>query len=135
MDLTKAMQVANFGLKAQGVRMRVIAENLANSNSIANGPGDEPYRRRVVSFENELDRAMGVHVVRVDDVQYDRSSFGRKYDPGHPAANAEGYVITTNVNSLIEQSDMREAQRSYEANLSTMQASKSLLMRTIELLR
>ncbi|GAB4147607.1 MAG: flagellar basal body rod protein FlgC [Sphingomonadales bacterium] len=135
MDLTKAMQVANFGLKAQGVRMRVIAENLANSNSIANGPGDQPYRRRVVSFENELDRALGVHVVRVDDVQYDRSSFGRKYDPGHPAANDEGYVTTTNVNSLIEQSDMREAQRSYEANLSTMQASKSLLMRTIELLR
>ena len=135
MDLTKAMQVANFGLKAQGVRMRVIAENLANSNSIANGPGDEPYRRRVVSFENELDRALGVRVVRVDEVQYDRSSFGRKYEPGHPAANAEGYVTTTNVNGMIEQSDMREAQRSYEANLSTMQASKSLLMRTIELLR
>ncbi|RME67294.1 MAG: flagellar basal body rod protein FlgC [Alphaproteobacteria bacterium] len=135
MDLTKAMQVATAGLKAQGTRMRVIAENLANSNSIANGPNDEPYRRRVVSFRNEVDRKLGVHVVKVDAIEVDRSDFGRKYDPGHPAADADGYVRTTNVNGLIEQADMREAQRSYEANLNTVQASKSLLMRTLDLLR
>lgn len=135
MDLTKAMQVATAGLKAQGVRMRVIAENLANASSIANGPNDEPYRRRVVSFKNELDRETGVHIVEVNRVEPDRSAFGRKYDPGHPSADAEGYVRTTNVNGLIEQTDMREAQRSYEANLSTMEASKSMLMRTLDLLR
>ena len=135
MDLTKAMHVATAGLKAQGTRMRVIAENIANSSSIANGPEDDPYRRRVVSFRNEVDRKLGVHVVRVDDIDVDRSEFGRKYDPGHPAADADGYVRTTNVNGLIEQADMREAQRSYEANLSTMQASKTLLMRTLDLLR
>lgn len=135
MDLTKAMQVANAGLKAQGVRMRVIAENLANASSIANGPDDEPYRRRVVSFQNALDREVGAHIVEVKRIETDRSAFGRKYDPGHPAADAEGYVRTTNVNGLIEQTDMREAQRSYEANLSTIEASKSMLMRTLDLLR
>jgi len=135
MDLLKAIEVSTSGMKAQGLRMRVIAENLANANSIANGPGDDPYQRKVVSFSNELDRALGVEMVSVKSIENDQSEFGQKYDPGHPAADANGYVRTTNVNSLIEAADMQEANRTYEANVSAIEASKTMIMRTIDLLR
>ena len=135
MDLLKAIEVSTSGMKAQGLRMRVIAENLANSNSIANGPNDDPYQRKVVSFSNELDRALGVDMVSVKSIETDQSEFGQKYDPGHPAADANGYVRTTNVNSLIEAADMQEANRTYEANVSAIEASKTMIMRTIDLLR
>ncbi|MFZ5608541.1 MAG: flagellar basal body rod protein FlgC [Pseudomonadota bacterium] len=135
MDLTKAMQISAAGMKAQGTRMRIIAENIANERSIANGPGDEPYRRRVVTFANELDRQLGVELVKVKSIRKDPSDFGRKYEPSHPAADKDGYVTTTNVNGLIEEGDMKEASRTYEANLSAIEAAKNLLMRTLDLLR
>lgn len=135
MDLGASIMISTSGMKAQGARMRVIAENLANSSSIAGSQDEDPYRRKTVSFTNSLDRELGVRRVEVSKVNPDKSDFGRRYDPGHPAANADGYVRTTNVNSLVESNDMREAQRTYQANLSAVDAAKSMMMRTLDLLR
>ena len=134
MDLTKALTISASGLTAQGTRMRVIAENLANANSTSSDSGD-PYRRKIISFKSELDKQSGVNVVAVDRIGVDESAFGKRYDPGHPSANAEAYILTSNVRSLIESMDMREAQRSYEANLNMISVTKDMLQRTIELLR
>ena len=122
-------------MRAQGTRLRVIAENLANSSSLALTPGGEPYRRKLVTFDNLLDRALGVETVQVSGIETDTSAFGRRLQPGHPAADDDGYVLTPNVNALMEMSDMREAQRSYEANLQAIQASRSMLKKTIDILR
>lgn len=135
MDLTKALAVSAAGMKAQGTRLRVIAENLANANSTAPTPDGLPYRRKVVTFKNELDRELGVEMVGVDRINVDAGDFKREYDPSHPSADADGYVLLPNVNSLIEVMDMREAQRSYEANVRAIESSKAMLMRTIEILR
>ena len=134
-DLLKTMRLSAAGMKAQGTRLRVISENVANADSLPTEPGKQPYRRRVVTFKNELDRATGLQTVRVKNVRTDRSEFPRRYDPGHPAADPNGYVQTPNVNALIEMTDMREAQRSYEANLNTLKASKTMLQGTIDILR
>ena len=135
MDLRDSLTVAAAGMKVQGTRLKVIAENMANSDSTAETPNDLPYRRKVITFENAMDRHLGLEMVRVHKIDKDRSDFQRRYDPTHPSANSEGYVLFPNVNPLIEANDMREAQRSYEANLSVIEASKTLLMRTIEILR
>lgn len=135
MDLDNAMKISASGMRAQGTRLRVIAENLANSNSTAATPDSLPYRRKTVSFANELDRSLGVDTVRVKRVGLDNSDFQRRFEPGHPAADPQGYVLYPNVNSLIETMDMREAQRSYEANASVIEASKMMLMRTLDILR
>ena len=135
MDLRDSLTVAAAGMKVQGSRIKVIAENMANSDSTAETPNDLPYRRKVITFENAMDRQRGLEMVRVHKIDKDRGDFQRRYDPPHPSANADGYVLYPNVNSLIEANDMREAQRSYEANLSVIEASKTLLMRTIEILR
>ena len=135
MDLQTSVQVSATGLRAQSLRMRVIAENLANADSVARTPGGEPYRRRVASFKAEVDRQTGGTGVAVGAIQSDASAFERVYQPGSPAADAKGYVLTPNVNSLIESADMRAAQRSYEANLNAIEAAKSLTMRTIDLLK
>ena len=135
MDLYKAMTVSAAGMKAQGTRLKVIAENLANANTTAETPGDMPYRRKVVTFQNMLDRQAGVDTVRVSKVDVDKSNFQRKYDPSHPSADSEGYVLLPNVSTLVEAMDMREAQRSYEANLSAVDSARQMLMRTIDILR
>lgn len=135
MDLSKAMELAALGMKAQGVRMRVISENLANANTTGKAEGEDPYRRQLVTFKNVLDRSSGVKEVQVDKVITDNSDFRMQYDPNHPAADEKGYVKLPNVNTLIEVSDMREAQRTYEANLGIVEMSKSMLMRTIDMLR
>ncbi|ACI98321.1 flagellar basal body rod protein FlgC [Rhodospirillum centenum] len=135
MDLMNTLSLSAAGLKVQGTRLRVIAENLANANSTAPTPGDLPYRRKVVLFQNVLNRELGMPTVKVKKIDVDRSDFQRRYDPGHPSADAEGYVLTPNVNSLVESMDMREAQRSYEANLNVIDTTRQMLTRTIELLR
>ena len=135
MDLTKSMQISAAGMRAQGVRMRVIAENLANATSLPMTPNDEPYRRKLVSFRNELDRETGVRKVEVRRIQPDTSAFPTRFDPNHPGADANGYVRIPNVNSLIELMDMREAQRSYTANINVIEAAKRMMTRTIDLLR
>lgn len=136
MDLTKAMEVSASGMHAQGKRVRVIAENIANSDSTAQTPGGDPYRRQVITFKSMLDRASGVEKVAVRDIKDDRvTEFGQRYEPAHPASDAEGYVKTSNVNPVIEIADMREAQRSYEANLNLIGMSKSMIQKAIDLLR
>jgi flagellar basal-body rod protein FlgC len=135
MDLIKAMSLAAKGMQAQGVRMRVISENMANAETTSQKPGGDPYRRQIVSFKNELDRAEGVKMVEVDKINPDKSEFVLKYDPSHPAADAKGYVKMPNVNTLIEMTDMREAQRSYEANLGVIEMARSMMLRTIDMIR
>jgi flagellar basal-body rod protein FlgC len=134
-DLIKAIKISASGMKAQGTRLRVISENLANTNSLAETPGGEPYRRKLVSFKDMLDKSMGAHVVGVNKIEFDQSDFNRRFEPSHPAADKDGYVLTPNVNGLIEMMDMREAQRSYSANLDMIDSSKRMIERTIDLLR
>lgn len=135
MDFLKSIAVAASGLRAQAGRMRVIAENIANADSTATRAGGDPYRRRMPTFRSEMDRAMGAQVVSLGRVRTDASDFRNKYEPSHPAADANGYVKYPNVNSLVEQTDMREAQRSYEANLNVISATRRMLQRTIEILK
>ena len=135
MDLIKTIRIAAAGMRAQGLRLKVIAENLANADSLATTPGADPYRRKLVTFQNVLDRKLNVNIVKVGPVQYDASEFKKRYDAGHPAADKDGYVRMPNVNALIEMMDMRQAQRSYEANLSVIDVTKRMLTRTIDLLR
>ncbi len=134
MDLKSAIETSISGMNSQGTRMRIIAENIANAQSTARGPDGEPYRRRVVSFTNELDRASGAKLVKVKGVENDKAEFETIYDPSHPAADGSGYVKMPNVNSLIETMDMQQAQRSYEANLAAIKASQNMMVRTIDLL-
>ncbi len=134
-DVLRTMRISAAGMRTQGTRLRVISENVANANSLPTAPGDLPYRRKTVTFRNELDRATGTALVTVEKIGVDASSFSSRYEPGHPAADAAGYVLTPNVNTLIEMTDMREAQRSYEANLNVIKASKAMLNETIDVLR
>ncbi|MBN8958932.1 MAG: flagellar basal body rod protein FlgC [Rhizobiales bacterium] len=135
MEFLKSITIAASGLRAQAGRMRIIAENIANADSTAQRPGADPYRRRIPTFRAEMDRALDASVVSLGKVQVDPSDFRTKYEPGHPAADANGYVKYPNVNSLIETTDMREAQRSYEANLNVITATRRMLQRTIDILR
>lgn len=135
MDLQASLGVSASGLRAQSLRMRVIAENLANQDSVAQTPGGDPYRRRVASFAAQVDKATGATEVKVQGIETDKSDFTRVYQPGHPAADKDGYVLKPNVNGLVETADMKAAQRSYEANLNAIEAAKSLTMRTIDLLK
>jgi flagellar basal-body rod protein FlgC len=135
MELVKSMLVAASGMRAQAERMRVIAENLANANSTAQAPGLDPYRRQVPVFSAEVDRALGLDRVKMSRVVQDQSEFREGYMPGHPAADEKGYVKLPNVNTLVEMMDMREAQRSYEANLSVIDNSRAMAQRTLDLLR
>jgi flagellar basal-body rod protein FlgC len=135
MTFDSTMAISAAGMRVQGDRLRVIAENLANANTTAETPGDLPYRRKVVIFQNQLDRALGVDTVRVAKVGVDKSEFQRRFDPSHPSADADGYVLLPNVNPQVEAMDMREAQRAYEANLSVIDTARTMLSRTVELLR
>lgn len=135
MDLMKSLEISAAAMRAQGTRLRVISENLANAESTGEGPGDLPYRRQVVTFRNVFDRALGAETIEVADIVADPSQFERRYEPGHPSADGEGYVLYPNVDALVEMMDMREAQRSYEANLNAIEVARSMASRTIELLR
>ena len=134
-DLLRTLRISASGMKAQGTRLRVISENVANADSLPTQPGGLPYRRKVVTFRNQLDQAIGVNTVRVDRIKTDLSEFQQRYDPSHPAADANGYVLAPNISTLVEMADMREAQRSYEANLNVIKASKAMLQETIGLMR
>jgi flagellar basal-body rod protein FlgC len=135
MDISKILDISGSGMQAQAERLRVIAENLANADSTAQEAGGAPYRRKIITFRQELDRAAAISTVEVDRVIGDRRPFNRRFEPGHPAADGDGYVLMPNVNSLIEMVDMREAQRSYEANVSMISVAKDMLRRTIDLLQ
>jgi flagellar basal-body rod protein FlgC len=135
METMKSMMVAASGMRAQAERMRVIAENLANASSTASGPGEDPYRRQVPVFKAELDRATGTEKVQMTGIVHDNSAFREQFMPGHPAADERGYVKMPNVSSLIEMMDMREAQRAYEANLSVIDNARTMMARTVDLLK
>ena len=134
MSLDKVLGIAASGMTVQSARLRVVAENIANSQSLAETPGGEPYRRKLITFKTVFDETIGADVVRVANIDYDRSNFGRKHDPNHPAADKQGFVKIPNVKPLIELTDLREAQRSYEANLSVIDVAKRMLQRTIGIL-
>ena len=135
MDFLKSIAIAASGLRAQAGRMRVISENIANSDSTAQKAGSDPYRRKIPTFHAELDRSLDARVVALGRVRTDPSDFQLKYEPGHPAADANGNVKYPNVNSLVEMMDMREAQRSYEANINVITASRRMIQRTLDILK
>ena len=135
MDFLRSIAIAASGLRAQAGRMRIIAENIANADSTAPTPGADPYRRKIATFKSEVDRAIDAQTVAIGRVKTDPSDFRLKHEPGHPAADANGNVKFPNVNSLVEMMDMREAQRSYEANINVISASRRMIQRTIEILK
>ncbi|GJD87349.1 MULTISPECIES: flagellar basal body rod protein FlgC [Methylobacterium] len=135
MDFSKSLTIAASGLKAQSGRMRIIAENIANADSSPQSATMEPYRRKIPTFTSHLDRDTGASLVETGRVRRDQSAFRSKYDPGNPAADEKGAVRMPNVNALIENMDMREAQRSYEANLNMVTATRRMISRTLEILK
>ena len=135
MDFLKTLTIAASGLRAQAGRMRIISENIANADSTPQRPGSDPYRRKIASFRSELDRTLDTQLVELGKVQTDSTDFRLKYEPGHPAADVNGNVKYPNVNSVIELTDMREAQRSYEANINVISATRRMIQRTIDILK
>ena len=135
MDLQKALSISARGMNVQTTRLRVIAENLANQDTTGTSPNTQPYRRKTITFANAMDKSVGAETVRVRKVDRDMGELPLRFDPGHPAADSRGYVRVPNVNSFIEVMDMKEAQRSYSANLNVLQVSRGMLSRTIEMLR
>ena len=133
--LQASVRIASSGLEAQSTRLRVVSENLANANTTGKTAGSEPYRRKTITFEGEMDRAAGVNTVKIKDVGVDKAPYRVEYDPGNQAADQQGYVKMPNVNMLIEMADMRETNRSYEANLQVVKQVRSMTAMTIDLLR
>ncbi|MBB3935576.1 flagellar basal body rod protein FlgC [Aureimonas phyllosphaerae] len=134
-SITSALKIAASGLEAQSERMRIVSENVANARSTGETPGSDPYRRKTVAFTSEMDRLLGADLVRIKSVGTDRSDFRMEHDPGNPAADKDGYVKMPNVNMLVEMTDMREANRSYEANLQVIKQARELINLTIDLMR
>ncbi|WP_407180220.1 flagellar basal body rod protein FlgC [Bradyrhizobium sp. STM 3562] len=134
-DFTRSMGIATSGLRAQSGRMRVISENIANADSTAPTAGGDPYRRKVPTFSSALDRTLDAHVVALGQIMPDQSAFRVKYEPSNPAADASGNVKYPNVNPLIEMTDLRDAQRSYEANLNVITATRRMIQRTLDILK
>jgi flagellar basal-body rod protein FlgC len=133
--LQASLKIAGSGMEVQSTRLRVISENVANAQSTGPTPGSDPYVRKTISFDNEMDRASGIQTVRVKNIGVDDQPFKLELDPGNPAADAKGFVKMPNVNLLVELADMREANRSYEANLQVVKQSGDLTSMTIGLLK
>jgi flagellar basal-body rod protein FlgC len=134
-DFLKTMAIAASGLRTQAGRMRIISENIANADSTPSSPGAEPYRRQIPTFQSEVDRSLDVKLVELGKTRTDNSEFRLKYEPGHPAADRNGNVKYPNVNPLMEMTDMREAQRSYEANINVISATRRMIQRTLDILK
>jgi flagellar basal-body rod protein FlgC len=134
-SLQASLSIAGSGLEAQSTRMRIVSENLANANSTGRTAGADPYQRKTVTFDAEMDRAAGAQLVKIKEVGVDETPFRVEYEPGHPAADKAGYVKLPNVNMLIEMADMREVNRSYEANLQVVKQARSMIGMTIDLLK
>ncbi len=135
MDFMKTLMVSAAGLKVETGRMRVIAENVANADSTGNTPGADPYRRKIPTVRSAFDRELGAEIAKLGRVDRDNSNFEMRFEPGHPAADTNGMVKYPNVSSLVEMMDMRDAQRSYEANLNVVSSTRAMLQRTVDLLR
>lgn len=135
MSLDKVLGISASGMTVQAARLRIVAENIANAQSLGDTAGGDPYRRKLITFKSVMDQNSGAQVVRVDRISFDTSEFGRKHDPSHPAADKDGFVKVPNVKPLLEMMDLRESQRSYEANLSVIDVAKRMLQGTIDILR
>ena len=135
MDFIRSIAIAASGLRAQAGRIRVISENIANAESVAQTPGGDPYRRRIPTFTSQLDRSLEARTVALGPVRPDTTDFKVKHEPGNPAADAAGNVKYPNVNPLIEMTDMRDAQRSYEANVNLIGATRTMIQRTLDILK
>jgi flagellar basal-body rod protein FlgC len=135
MDFIKAIAIASTGMRAQAGRMRIISENIANVDSTASSPGGDPYRRRIVTFHSELDRDLDAHVVKLGRVATDGTDFRIRHEPDNPMADAKGDVKYPNVNALVEMTDFRDAQRSYEANINVISSTRRMLQRTLDILK
>ncbi len=133
--LQVSLRIAGSGLEVQSKRVRIVAENLANAQSTGSTPGADPYTRKTISFASEVERSSGANLVRVESIGLDRAPYRTEHDPAHPAADADGRVKLPNINVLIEMADMREASRSYEANLQVMKQTRDMISMTIDLLR
>jgi flagellar basal-body rod protein FlgC len=133
--LISSVETSSSAMRAQGARIKIISQNIANQNSTGFTPGAAPYRRKTISFKNKYDKKTGTNKVVVSKYGEDKSDFIKRYQPNHPAADKDGYVLYPNVNTIIETADAREAQRSYDANLSTIEVTKSMISRTLELLK
>jgi flagellar basal-body rod protein FlgC len=134
-SLQASLAIASSGLEAQSTRMRIVSENLANANSTGRTSGSDPYQRKTVTFDAAMDRAAGAQLVKIKELGVDHAPFRVDYDPGHPAADKSGYVKLPNVNMMIEMADMREVNRSYEANLQIVKQVRSMFGMTIDLLK
>lgn len=133
--LIASTKLSSAGLEAQSARLRVISENVANAQSTGRTPGSDPYARKTITFKTELDRALGAASVAVKQIGQDTAPFPVEYDPGNPAADENGMVKKPNVNMLLEMADMREANRSYQANLQMMKQARAMISATIDLMR
>ena len=134
-DLVKSLSIASSGMKAQSDRLKVVSENIANADTTGLAPGDRPYRRKTIFFKDVMNKEIGAHTVSVKKYGTDKSDFVKKYEPSHPAADEQGYVMYPNVNPMVEMMDMREARVGYEANMNVIETSKGLLQQTIGMLK
>ncbi|WP_215747114.1 flagellar basal body rod protein FlgC [Gluconobacter sp. P1C6_b] len=135
MNLSTTIGISASGMDAQAQRLRIVAENLANQDTTGSQPGADPYRRKTITFSEHVDNETGASTVDVQNVGQDMSDFDTRYDPSHPAADERGYVKVSNVDSMTEMMDMREAERSYEANLNALSSTRTMLSRTLDLLK
>ncbi len=133
--INDVMEISGSALSAQNQRIKIIAQNVANANTTPSAPGQKPYQRQVIAFKQEFDKALGAYKVKVNGVRADNSDFVKKYDPSHPSADPQGYILQPNVNTLVEAMDMSEANRSYQANLDVITTSRTMILKTIGLLQ
>jgi flagellar basal-body rod protein FlgC len=133
--LLSSAKSAAAGLFAQSSRMRVVSENIANASTTGKTPGSDPYQRKTISFESEMDDNSGADLVKIDEIARDETPFQTEYMPGNPAADDKGKVKMPNVNMLVELADMREASRSYTANTQVIKQVRELVSMTIDLMR
>ena len=134
-QLSDITNISGAALRAQRERIKVISENIANAQSTAETPGGKPYQRQIVTFKDEYDKANGAYIVKTNGIRKDTTDFVKKYDPSHPAADAQGYVLMPNVNPLVEMMDMSDANRAYQANIGVIEASRNMVQHTISLLQ
>lgn len=134
-NLVSSIRASGSGLATQSARIRVVSENIANANSTSRTAGGDPYQRKTISFMEALEKETGANIVIVNDISRDKTDYPIEFDPANPAADENGNVKLPNVNAIIEMADMREANRSYEANIQVIKQARDLISMTIDLMR
>jgi flagellar basal-body rod protein FlgC len=132
--LFQSMKISLAGLQTQVARLKAVASNLANYKTTGSSPTENPYTRQLVTFKNTLDRTEGIKRVSVKRVVKDKTEYETRHEPGHPAADEKGYVKYPNVNRLVEIMDQREAQRTYESIMGTIDMTRDMIRSTISLI-